>query len=66
MLLILVIIVTAWEVYWTYHACWLAFQLGDKKWFLFFLTFALLGIPEIIYIKNNRHRSIDSLEDKSD
>jgi len=65
MLLILVIIVTAWEVYWTYHACWLAFQLGDKKWFLFFLTFSLLGIPEIIYISNNRESSVDSLEDRS-
>lgn len=65
MLLILVIIVTAWEVYWTYHACWLAFQLGDKKWFLFFLTFSLLGIPELIYIRNNRERLVDSPEDRS-
>jgi hypothetical protein len=66
MFIIFLIGVTIWEVYWTYHACWLASRLGDKKWFLFFLTFALLGIPEIIYIKNNRHRSIASLEDKSD
>ena len=66
MLLVLVIILTLWEVYWTYHACWLASKLGDKKWFLFFLTFAFLGMPEILYIKNNRTRSVDSLEDQSD
>ena len=33
---------------------WLASRLGDKKWFLFFLTFQLcLGIPEIIYIQKD-------------
>ena len=56
MLLIVILLITAWEVYWTYNACWLASKLNDKKWFLFFLTFALLGIPEIIYINKNSRR----------
>ena len=50
MLIILFIIIAAWEAYWTYHACWIASKLNDKKSFLFFLIFNLLGIPEIIYI----------------
>ena len=50
MLIILLVIIAAWEVYWTYHACWIASKLNDKKAFLFFLIFNLLGIPEIIYI----------------
>mgnify|MGYP007000131001 len=49
-LIILFIIIAAWEVYWTYHACWIASKLDDKRSFLFFLIFNLLGIPEIIYI----------------
>ena len=66
MFIIFLIVVTIWEVYWTYHACWLASRLGDKKWFLFFLTFALLGIPEIIYIQKNRNRPVEFLEKKPD
>ena len=54
MLLIAILLLTAWEVYWTYHACWLASKLNDKKWFLFFLAFSLLGIPELIYINKKR------------
>jgi len=50
MLVIIFIIIAAWEIYWTYHACWIASKLNDKKSFLFFLIFNLLGIPEIIYI----------------
>ena len=50
MLIILLVIIAAWEVYWTYHACWIASKLNDKKSFLLFLIFNLLGIPEIIYI----------------
>ena len=50
MLIILFIIIAAWEVYWTYHACWIASKLDDKRSFLFFVIFNLLGIPEIIYI----------------
>jgi len=50
MLITLIIVLTVWEVYWTYHACWIASKLDEKKHFLFFLIFNLLGIPEIIYI----------------
>ena len=50
MLITLIVVFTVWEVYWTYHACWIASKLDEKKHFLFFLIFNLLGIPEIIYI----------------
>tara|TARA_S200000501_G_scaffold136567_1_gene129135 strand:+ start:412 stop:600 length:189 start_codon:yes stop_codon:yes gene_type:complete len=50
MFIILFIIIAAWEVYWTFRACWIASKLNEKKSFLFFLIFNLLGIPEIIYI----------------
>jgi hypothetical protein len=50
MLVIIFIIIAAWEIYWTYHACWIASKLNDKKSFLFFLILNLLGIPEMIYI----------------
>ena len=46
MLIILLVILAAWEVYWTYHACWIASKLNEKKSFLFFLIFNLLGIPK--------------------
>ena len=55
MLLIAILLLTAWEIYWTYHACWLASKLNDKKWFLVFLAFSLFGIPEIIYINKKRN-----------
>jgi len=58
------LIVVIWEVYWTFHACWLAAKLGDKKWFLFFLVFQLLAIPEIIYIQKNKKRLSDSDQGK--
>ena len=50
----LIILLALWELYWTYHACWLASQRNEKKWFLFFLMFNLLGIPEIIYLQKKK------------
>ena len=50
----LIVVLALWEVYWTYHACWLASQRNEKPWFLFFLVFNLLGIPEIIYVHRNK------------
>tara|TARA_Y100000022_G_C13234317_1_gene369024 strand:+ start:1376 stop:1552 length:177 start_codon:yes stop_codon:yes gene_type:complete len=43
-------LLAAWEIYWTYNACWIASKLDEKRAFLFFLVFNLLGIPEIIYL----------------
>jgi len=51
MLIALIIVLSIWEVYWTYQACWLASQRDEKRWFLFFLVFNLLGIPEILYLR---------------
>ena len=50
----LIIILTLWEIYWTYTACWLAAKRGDKAWFLFFIIFSLFGIPEILYVRKYR------------
>jgi len=54
MLVGLIVLITAWEIYWTYHACWIASKLNEKRNFLFFLVFNLLGIPEIIYIRKKQ------------
>ena len=50
MRIILLFVLAAWEIYWTYNACWIASKLDEKRAFLFFLVFNLLGIPEIIYL----------------
>ena len=65
MLIILLVILAAWEVYWTYHACWIASKLNEKKSFLFFLIFNLLGIPEIIYIyrKKKEYTNLNEIMD---
>ena len=61
MWIILIVILTIWEIFWTYHACWIASKLNEKKTFLFFLVFNLLGIPEIIYIYR-KQSEFDQLE----
>lgn len=57
MLIAGILLLAVWELYWTYKACWLAAQLSERKWFLFFLAFNLLGIPEIIYLRKRRNES---------
>ncbi len=54
MLILIFIILTAWEIYWTYNACWVASKLNEKRTFLFFLIFSLFGIPEIIYLSKKK------------
>ncbi len=56
-MLYLIIILALWELYWTITACWLASRRGDKGWFIFFLIFNLLGIPEIIYVRKYKNSS---------
>ena len=56
MLIILLVLLTAWEVYWTYHACWIASKLNEKKTFLFFLIFKLIAIPQIINIYRKKKK----------
>lgn len=50
----LILVLVTWEVYWTYRACWAASRRNEKKWFLFFLVFNLLGIPEMLYLRRLR------------
>ena len=59
----LIILLTLWEIYWTYTACWLAAKRGDKAWFLFFIIFSLLGIPEILYVRKYQN-SLNSEDSK--
>lgn len=54
-MLYLIIILALWELYWTITACWLASKRGEKGWFIFFLIFNLLGIPEIIYVRKYKN-----------
>jgi len=61
-MLYLIILLVLWELYWTITACWLAAKRGDKGWFIFFLIFNLLGIPEIIYVR--KHKNSLSPKDK--
>tara|TARA_Y100001949_G_C15865022_1_gene276827 strand:+ start:214 stop:411 length:198 start_codon:yes stop_codon:yes gene_type:complete len=56
------VILILWEIYWTVTACWLAAKRGDKGWFIFFLIFNLLGIPEIIYVR--KYQNSLSLDEK--
>jgi len=56
------VILILWEIYWTVTACWLAAKRDDKGWFIFFLIFNLLGIPEIIYVR--KYQNSLSLDEK--
>jgi len=53
-LITVILLLALWEAYWTYQACWLASKRDERRWFLFFLVFNLLGIPEIIYVRKNK------------
>ena len=59
MILILILVIVVWEAFWTYKACWLAAKQDQKKWFLFFLIFNLLGIPEILFLWQNKRKSAE-------
>ena len=63
---VVILALIVWEIYWTVRACWLASKNDDKGWFIFFLIFQLLGIPEIIYIyKKEKKPSInDKINDQ--
>lgn len=61
-MIFLITLLVLWELYWTVTACWLAANRGDKGWFIFFLIFNLLGIPEIIYIR--KYKNSLSINDK--
>ncbi len=50
MFVLLIVVLILWEAFWTYKACWLAAKKEQKAWFVVFLLFNLLGIPEIIYL----------------
>ena len=58
----LIAVIIVWEAFWTYKACWLAAKQEQKAWFLVFLLFNLLGIPEIIYLLYNKKKLNESVE----
>ena len=64
-MIFLITILVVWEIYWTVRACWLAAKNNDKGWFIFFLIFQLLGIPEMIYIYNKKQKKIEDNSNKS-
>ncbi len=55
-MILLLLVLIAWEAYWTYKACWLAAQSNEKGWFIVFLLVNLLGIPEIVYLTCKRRQ----------
>tara|TARA_X000000368_G_C22563790_1_gene507548 strand:- start:314 stop:520 length:207 start_codon:yes stop_codon:yes gene_type:complete len=62
MFVLLIAVLIMWEAFWTYKACWLAAKQNQKAWFVVFLLFNLLGIPEIIYLLYNKKRLKRSVE----
>tara|TARA_B100001250_G_scaffold61188_1_gene47801 strand:- start:50 stop:256 length:207 start_codon:yes stop_codon:yes gene_type:complete len=62
MFVLLIAVLIVWEAFWTYKACWLAAKQNQKAWFVVFLLFNLLGIPEIIYLLYNKKRLKESVE----
>ena len=59
---LLIVVLVLWEAFWTYKACWLAAKQDQKAWFVVFLLFNLLGIPEIIYLIYNKKKLNNSVE----
>ena len=55
-MILLLLVLIAWEAYWTYKGCWLAAQANEKGWFIVFLLINLLGIPEMIYLAWKRRQ----------
>ena len=47
---IVIIILVIWEVYWKYHALWLAARKLDKKWFIAILIINSAGLLPIYYL----------------
>ena len=43
-------IVISWELGWTCAACWAAARKNDFRWFLAFFLLTFAGIPEMIYL----------------
>ena len=39
-----------WEVYWKYHALWIAARNSDKGWFLALLVINSIGLLPIYYL----------------
>ena len=62
MFVLLIVVLVLWEAFWTYKACWLAAKQDQKPWFIVFLIFNLLGIPEIIYLIYNKNKSNNEQE----
>ena len=52
---IILIILILWEVYWKYHALWLASQNNHKGWFLAILIINSIGILPIYYLYKHQY-----------
>ena len=54
-MIVLVIIVTIWDLYWKIKALWLAAKLNQKKIFIALLIINSLGIVPIYYLYKNNY-----------
>ena len=48
--LLILIPLLLWEVYWKYHALWIAARKSDKGWFLALLVINSIGLLPIYYL----------------
>ena len=55
--ILLVVLLALWEGFWTAVACWYAAKDENKQWYILFFLVTLLGIPEMIYISQQRKKS---------
>ena len=54
-MIVLLIIVTIWDLYWKIKALWLAAKLNQKKIFIALLIINSLGIVPIYYLYKNNY-----------
>ena len=54
MIILTILLATAWGIYWTYHSCWIAAKQIERSKFMFSLVLSPFGIPEIIYVRKKQ------------
>ncbi len=57
---IVIIVLSVWEIYWKYHALWLAARNSHKNWFLAILIINFFGLLPIYYLFKNNYFKIKS------
>ena len=61
---LIIILFCLWELYWKYHALWLAAQKKEKRYFLAILIINSIGILPIYYLYKNNYFYRTNVEEK--